>query len=300
VAARGPEGARLEMRVWVAGAVALVALPACSGGHAKGAATATSTSSTSSSTSTSTSTSTAPAVPPTTRARPTTTTVHRAGALAGKTVVLDPGHNGGNGSHPAEINRPVDAVTEQKPCDTAGAATASGYAEPAFTFDVSQRLARLLQDAGARVVLTRPNDSGVGPCITERAAIGNRARADAAISIHADGGPVGGRGFHVIEPALVAGHTEPILAPSQRLALALRAAYLAGTGMPTSTYIGHDGLDVRSDLGGLNLSTVPKVFIECGNLNNPTDAALLMSPDFRQRAAEALFKGLVADLTSGP
>ena len=26
----------------------------------------------------------------------------------------------------------------------------------------------------------------------------------------------------------------------------------------------------------------------------------LMSPDFRQRAAEALFKGLVADLTSGP
>ena len=236
-------------------------------------------------------------MPQTTRVRPTTTVVPRAGILAGKTVALDPGHNGGNGSHPAEINRPVDAVTEQKPCDTAGAATASGYPESAFNFDVSQRLAQLLSQAGARVVLTRTDDTGVGPCITERAAIGNRAKADAAVSIHADGGPVGGRGFHVIEPALIAGHTEPIVAPSQRLGLDLRAAYLAGTGIPTSTYIGHDGIDVRSDLGGLNLSTVPKVFIECGNLNNPTDASLLQRPDFRQRAAEALFKGLVADLT---
>jgi N-acetylmuramoyl-L-alanine amidase len=255
------------MRAAVAGAVALLALSACSGGHS----------------------------PSTPRARATTTV--KAGVLAGKTVALDPGHNGGNGSHPAEINRLVDAVTLKKPCDTAGAATASGYPESAFAFDVAQRLATLLEQAGARVVLTRTDDKGVGPCITERAAIGNRAKADAAVSIHADGGPPGGRGFHVIEPALLAGHTEPILAPSQRLAVALRAAYLAGTGIPTSTYIGHDGLDVRADLGGLNLSTVPKVFIECGNLNNPTDAALLQSPNFRQRAADALFKGVVADLT---
>ena len=253
----------------------LLALAACSGGRAKLATSATPPSSTSSSTSTSTSTSAAPPVPQTTRVRPTTTVVPRAGILAGKTVALDPGHNGGNGSHPAEINRP----------------------ESAFNFDVSQRLAQLLSQAGARVVLTRTDDTGVGPCITERAAIGNRAKADAAVSIHADGGPVGGRRFHVIEPALIAGHTEPIVAPSQRLGLDLRAAYLAGTGIPTSTYIGRDGIDVRSDLGGLNLSTVPKVFIECGNLNNPTDAPLLQRPDFRQRAAEALFKGLVADLT---
>jgi N-acetylmuramoyl-L-alanine amidase len=283
------------MRAWVAGAVAmsalsaLSALAACSGGHAKLAATARSTSS-SSSTSTP-ATSAAPGGPA------AAGTTARAGILAGKTVAIDPGHNGGNRSHPAEINRLVDAVTLKKPCDTAGAAAAGGYPESAFAFDVAERLAALLEHDGARVVLTRTDDKGVGPCITERAAIGNRAKADAAVSIHADGGPVGGRGFHVIEPALVAGHTEPILAPSQRLAVALRAAYSAGTGVPTSTYIGHDGLDVRSDLGGLNLSTVPKVFIECGNLNNPTDAALLQSPNFRQRAAEALFKGLVADLT---
>jgi N-acetylmuramoyl-L-alanine amidase len=263
-------------------------LAACGGGGGK-AATSSSTSSTAASSST---TSTAEVTSSSTKA------ASASGVLAGKTVVIDPGHNGGNASHPAEIGRLVDAVTERKPCDTTGAATNDGYPESAFTLDVSQRLERLLEAAGARVVLTRTNDSGVGPCITERAAIGNRAQADAAVSVHADGGPAGGRGFHIIEPALVRGHTEPILAPSHRLALALRSSYAAGTGMPRSTYIGHDGLDVRSDLGGLNLSTVPKVFIECGNMRNATDAPLLKSADFRQRAAQALFNGLVDDLTT--
>jgi len=31
---------------------------------------------------------------------------------------------------------------------------------------------------------------------------------------------------------------------------------------------GKDGIDVRNDLGGLNWSTIPKVFIETGNMRN--------------------------------
>ena len=62
--------------------------------------------------------------------------------------------------------------------------------------------------------------------------------------------------------------------------------------MPYSTYAGKAGLDVRSDLGGLNLSDVPKVFVETGNMRNPTDAALLSSPAFREREARALAVGL--------
>jgi N-acetylmuramoyl-L-alanine amidase len=287
----GGGGHLTTARTWLPAAV-LVVLAACSDGGGGKAATSPSTSPTDALTS-STSSGGVTSSSTTTSSVPT-------GTLAGKTVVLDPGHNGGNASHPAEIGRLVDAVTERKPCDTTGAATNDGYPESAFAFDVSQRLARLLEGAGVRVVLTRTNDSGVGPCITERAAIGNREKADAAVSIHADGGPSGGRGFHVIEPALVRGHTEPILAASHRLAMALRLNYASLTGMPPSTYIGHDGLDVRSDLGGLNLSTVPKVFIECGNMRNATDAPLLKSPDFRQRAAAALFQSIVAFLEGGP
>jgi N-acetylmuramoyl-L-alanine amidase len=63
--------------------------------------------------------------------------------------------------------------------------------------------------------------------------------------------------------------------------------------MPYATYIGQEGLDVRSDLGGLNLSDVPKVFVETGNMRNPTDSALLVTPRFRQREARALAQGLI-------
>ena len=73
-----------------------------------------------------------------------------------------------------------------------------------------------------------------------------------------------------------------------------------GPGMPYANYVASQGLDTRSDLGGLNLSTVPKVFIECGNMRNATDAALLGSPDFRQRAAQALAQGIEAFLASLP
>ena len=204
--------------------------------------------------------------------------------LLGKTIAVDPGHNGANWSHPAEINRRVDAGGFRKACDTTGTSTNDGYTEAAYNFDVAMRLARILRREGATVVLTRTSNDGVGPCIDERAAIGNDARADAAISIHADGGPPRGRGFEVIY--------KPQARDSRRLALALRRAFAAATGEPYSTYVGRDGLDVRTDLGGLNRSTVPKVLIETANMRNTADASRLESAAYRQREAGALARGL--------
>jgi N-acetylmuramoyl-L-alanine amidase len=224
-----------------------------------------------------------------------TTSRQAVGSLAplqGKTIAIDPGHNGGNYLHTSEINRLVNAGTLKKACDTTGTETNGGYTEAAYNLDVAQRLAAVLRAAGARVVLTRTTNDGWGPCVTERAAIGNRAHAAAAISIHADGGPATGRGFHVIYPPSIPGLTDDIASASKRLALDIRNSFRAGTGMPYATYIGQDGLDMRSDLGGLNLSNVPKVFIETGNMRNATDAALLTSGDFREKEAEALAHGL--------
>jgi N-acetylmuramoyl-L-alanine amidase len=217
--------------------------------------------------------------------------------LAGRTIVVDPGHNGGNASHAREINRLVDAGTLWKACDAVGASTAGGYAEAAYNLDVALRLARVLRREGARVVLTRTTNTGWGPCITTRAAIGNRAHADAAISIHADGGPPTGRGFHVIYPPSIRGLTDDIAAASHRLALDVRSAFHDGTGEPYATYAGRSGLDVRSDLGGLNLSNVPKVFVETANMRNALDARRIESPAYRRREAEALARGLAVFVT---
>jgi N-acetylmuramoyl-L-alanine amidase len=216
--------------------------------------------------------------------------------LAGKTVAIDPGHNGGNAAHSGQIARLVNAGTLWKACDTVGASTNDGYPEAAYTFDVALRLARVLRAEGARVVLTRTTNSGWGPCITRRAAIGNRAHADAAVSIHADGGPASGRGFHVIYPPSIRGLTDDIARASYRLALAVRAAFARGTGEPYATYVGRRGLDVRSDLGGLNLSDVPKVFVETANMRNAWDARRIESAAYRQREAAALAAGLAAFL----
>jgi N-acetylmuramoyl-L-alanine amidase len=186
----------------------------------------------------------------------------------------------------------VNAGTLTKPCDNSGTQTAAGYTEAAYNLDVAERLAELLREAGAHVILTRTAETPWGPCITERAAIANRVHAAVAISIHADGGPPSGRGFHLIYPPSIPGLTDDISAESWRLALDVRRSFFVATGMPYSTYVGRAALDVRSDLGGLNLSDVPKVFIETGNMRSARDASLLSSPPFRQKEAVALASGL--------
>ncbi|WP_405758978.1 N-acetylmuramoyl-L-alanine amidase [Streptomyces sp. NBC_01420] len=218
------------------------------------------------------------------------------GPLSGRTVVIDPGHNPTNHLHTAEINRQVDIGTGHKECDTTGTATNGGYAEAEFTLDVAHRLRTLLRDQGATVILTYDRDRAFGPCVDERARIGNKAHADAVVSIHADGSAVGNRGFHVILPASVRGggaDTSKIVAPSRDLGTRIAGLFVRSTGSSPSNYIGgKTGLDVRKDLGGLNLSTVPKVFIECGNMRDPEDAALLTDPGWRQKAAQGIADGI--------
>ncbi|MER6032688.1 N-acetylmuramoyl-L-alanine amidase [Streptomyces sp. NPDC001835] len=223
------------------------------------------------------------------------------GALKGKVVVVDPGHNPGNFQHPSEINRQVDIGTNRKECDTTGTSTNSGYTEARFTLDVAHRLRTLLERQGATVKLTHDGDSPPwGPCVDERARIGNTARADAAVSIHADGSAEGNRGFHVILPASVhagGADTRPITGPSKDLGTRIAGRYVRLTGEPPSNYVGGGtGLVTRSDLGGLNLSTVPKVFIECGNMRDSKDAALLTSGAWRQKAAQGISEGIVSFL----
>jgi N-acetylmuramoyl-L-alanine amidase len=204
--------------------------------------------------------------------------------LDGKVVGIDPGHNGDNWTTP-------------QTCDSTGTESASGYAESLFNFNVAMALAANLRATGAAVVLTRTTNSGIGPCVTRRAAIANDAHADVAVSIHADSGPTGGRGFSILEP-VASGINDAVVTPSQALGVCVRSAFLSETTMPVSDYYGADGIVLRDDLGGLNLTTVPKVIVECGNMKNETDAALIASPTYQQQVADALTKAISAFLTA--
>ena len=207
-------------------------------------------------------------------------------------IVLNPGHNGGNGGRPAEIARQVPAgAGRTKECDTTGTQTNAGYPEHAFTWDVSLRIRDVLAAKGVTVVMTRENDTGVGPCVDERAAIANRSDAAAVVSVHADGSETAGaNGFHVAYPLPALNDAQG--EPSLRLASLLRDG-LSKAGFSPANYIGQNGLDGRSDLAGLNLSEKPSVFVECGNMRDAAEAGVLGSEDGKQRYAVAIATALL-------
>jgi N-acetylmuramoyl-L-alanine amidase len=206
--------------------------------------------------------------------------------LAGEVVGIDPGHDGGNFDAAAFIGTQIWNGREDEDCDTTGTQTDAGYTEAQFNFNVARYLRALLVADGARVVLTRSTNTGVGPCVTTRAQIINRAHADVAIDIHADGGPASGRGFTILDP-VADGPNDAVIAASLRFGADVKAAMLSRTGMPASDYYGAGGVIFRDDLAGLNLTTVPKILIECGNMRNATDAALLVQPAYQRVIAAA-------------
>lgn len=287
---------RSLLLIVLAASLGALALVGCSGASSTASDSTETTDTTVDSTTTSITTSTTSESTTTTSTRPVATASLAPGSLTGRIITIDPGHNGGNWSHGAEIAREVWIGTGMKACDTSGTATYGGYSETAHNWDVANRTAAILRTAGATVVFTRPDDAGVGPCIDRRAGIGNEAKSDVAISIHADGGPDGGTGFHVMYPATLAGLTESIAPASKQLAVLVRDAYARTTGMGYATYIANQALMERSDLGGLNLTKVPKVFIESGNMRNAGDAAKLTDASFRQQEAEGIAAGLAAFL----
>ena len=219
--------------------------------------------------------------------------------LTGRIVAIDPGHQLGNSRHLAQINRSVDAGGFSKPCNTTGTATNAGYPESTFALSTALYLKRRLEALGAKVYLTRSQESYSlwGPCVDVRGRFGAKVHADLMVSIHGDGAPAQYRGFFVIRPALRRGWTDDIYTRSNTLGQYIRAG-LDAVKLPRANDYGGDGLDTRGDLGTLNWSDVPAVMIEMGNMRNATDASRMSSPTWRNNVyAGGLARGISAYLT---
>ncbi|WP_280252198.1 N-acetylmuramoyl-L-alanine amidase [Nocardia abscessus] len=218
--------------------------------------------------------------------------------LAGKTVFLDPGHQGSN--HSQDLARQVsDGRGGTKDCQTTGMTTMNGVPEHTITWNVAQIVKTSLETLGAHVVLSRQDDINWGGCVDDRARAASQSGADVAVSIHADSAPAQDRGFHLIIPELPIpnliidqAQSGAGLAASKSVRDAYREA-----GFPPANYGGVvDGLQTRKDIAGPALTTVPVVFLEMGNGANPEDAALLETPDGQLKHAIALTTGVVGHL----
>ena len=215
--------------------------------------------------------------------------------LKGKIVGIDPGHNGLNKDYPGYLAQQVWNGREWEDCDTTGTQTdgAYPYTEALFNWHVASYLkADLLKD-GAKVVMTRPSNQGHGPCVNKRSFIINDAHANVAVDIHADGAYCARcRGFALLEP-VADGPNDKVIHSSRTFGADIKAAMLALKRMPVSNYDSTNGISYRDDLAGLNLTKVPKILIEVGNMKNASDARLLASPTFQQQVARALLNAII-------
>lgn len=219
-------------------------------------------------------------------------------SLAGRTVVLDAGHQLGNRRFADEIARAVpDGNRGTKACNTTGTASDEGYPEATFAFEVTRVVADRLRAAGATVILTRSEDTEDrwGPCVDARGRAGNRlpegGAADLKLSVHGDGCVGCGPGFHVL---VAPDGVSPESVASRSFAGDLVAALVAA-GLDPAAYTGEGtGVVERDDLATLNLSRMPAAMVELGNMRDPADAAWMQDDRGRARVAEALAAAVVA------
>lgn len=216
--------------------------------------------------------------------------------ITGMIVFLDPGHQGSN--DPSALSQQVTTGRGgTKDCQTSGTSSDSGYAEHSFTWETVLRIRQQLTALGVRTAMSRGDDTGPGLCVDQRAAMANALKPDAIVSIHADGGPATGRGFHVNYSAPPLNDVQA--GPSVQFARIMRDQ-LQAAGIPPANYIGQSGLYPRSDLTGLNLAQYPSILVELGNMKNPADDALIESAEGRQKYAEAVVRGIAGYLGTRP
>ncbi len=184
-----------------------------------------------------------------------TEVLHRSGSsLAGKVVVIDPGHGG----------------------DDRGA-IGNGLDEASVTEDLAARFEGRLQASGVRTLRTRGPDSC--PSDAERAELANTAGADLLVSLHCDRSaspePNGVAAYHF---GTGTGTTSTV---GEQLASLVQREVVART----------DLLDCKVHAKTwelLRLTRMPAVRLELGHLTSPRDAARLADPAFRDTVAEAL------------
>jgi N-acetylmuramoyl-L-alanine amidase len=218
--------------------------------------------------------------------------------LEGVVIALDPGHQLGNSNpkHFDELSRTHFNGHMTKGCNTSGTATSAGYPEATFNWNVAKAVKERLRRLGATVKMTRHSNSydKWGPCVDERGRFGAKVGADLMLSIHGDGASPSGSGFYVMVPSSIKGWTDDISAKSIRLGKRFVTG-MAGAGAPRSTYISSQML-ITPTISTLNLSDVPVILLEAGNMRNSSDAARMSSPAGQRQYADWIVAGIRAAL----
>lgn len=172
--------------------------------------------------------------------------------LKNKIIIIDPGHGGRDN----------------------GATGAKGTLEKTLTLRTGELIYRKLKSAGAKVVMTRSNDSYLS--LGSRAGISNYHGADAFISIHYDS----------ILDSSVRGMTSYYYHGFQKtLATTIHSSIVAQTKIK-------DRGARFGDYHVLRENNRNGVLLELGYLSNPIEETLIVSDQYQEKVATGVYLGL--------
>lgn len=188
-------------------------------------------------------------------------------------VVIDPGHGGGD----------------------SGAVGPTGFEEKVANLDIGLRVRDLLAKAGYNTIMTRTTDVSpnspardltgdgrinISDDLQARVNIANSAKADVFISIHNNASVSSARGTETYYWNGAGSDSD-----SARLARFIQEEVKAETGL-------YDRGVKNANFYVLRRTDMPAALLEGAFISNPTEEQLLRSPDFRQKVAKGIYKGV--------
>jgi N-acetylmuramoyl-L-alanine amidase len=181
--------------------------------------------------------------------------------LVGKTIVIDPGHGGGEDSGVVVPDGPLR------------------WTEADLVFDLAARLEGRLAAAGMRVHLTRGPSPAAPMSGADRATLANSLGADLLISLHLDGHDnEAADGVATYHYGTGSGLSSTV---GERLANLVQREIVVRTGM-RDCHIHAKTWEL------LRLTQMPAVRVDLGYLTSATDRDRLVNPLFREQIVEAI------------
>lgn len=179
--------------------------------------------------------------------------------LAGKTIVIDPGHGG-----------------------TDSGAVGFGFYEKTAVLDTALKVKELLKQTPFDVQLTREKDVFI--TLNNRTAFANNLNADIFVSIHANAAGSSASGTETYYYSAAATNTR--IAESKKLASAIQKRLIEAWNLKDRGVKGDNFAVIRQ-------TNMPAVLAELGFITNASDNAKLKSPEWRQKAADAIYLGIL-------
>lgn len=190
---------------------------------------------------------------------------HADGSLAGKTVMLDPGHGG---------------------LSMTGTATQSGVAEAKITLAIALKARDMLTSLGANVVMTRTTEKPL--TLEQRVEILTAANPDLYVSIHCDGSDgTADSGTHTF---YYTPFSKPLATAITSSLVSVYRNYIYSVG--DSNYSSVDRGTKYYPFFVTRMFNCPSVLVETGFLTNPVEGEILANDNSQYWIAQGISDGI--------